>query len=89
MKIKKLGRNLLNIFLYIKETFRVGILLFEELFRLLISVISDVGGKEDKAREEIMKAAEKGYKEREEKNIKTPTWAKERREKSKQKRRWL
>ena len=54
-----------------------------------LSVISDVGGKEDKAREEIMKAAEKGYKEREEKNIKTPTWAKERREKSKQKRRWL
>ena len=54
-----------------------------------ISVISDVGGKEDKAREQIMQAAEKGYEAREEKNIKTPDWAKERREKSKQKRKWL
>ena len=54
-----------------------------------LSVISDMGGKEDKAREQIMQAAEKGYKEREERNIKTPNWAKERREKSKQKRRWI
>jgi|TARA_Y100000034_G_scaffold25029_1_gene29373 hypothetical protein len=54
-----------------------------------ISVISDMGGREDKAREQIMQAAEKGYKEREEKNIKVPDWAKERREKSKQKRQWL
>ena len=54
-----------------------------------LSVISDVGGKEDKAREQMMQAAEKGYKEREEKKIETPNWAKERREKSKQKRRWF
>ena len=54
-----------------------------------LSIISDMGGKEDKAREQIMQAAEKGYKEREEKKIETPTWAKERREKSKQKRRWF
>ena len=54
-----------------------------------ISVISDMGGREDKAREQIMQAAEKGYKEREEKKIETPVWAKERREKSKQKRRWF
>ena len=54
-----------------------------------ISIISDMGGTEDKGREQMMQAAEKGYKEREEKNIKTPDWAKERREKSKQKRRWL
>ena len=54
-----------------------------------ISVISDMGGKEDKEREQIMQAAEKGYQQREEKKIETPTWAKERREKSKQKRRWF
>ena len=54
-----------------------------------LSIISDVGGKEDKAREQILEAAEKGYKEREKENIKTPVWSKERREKSKQKRRWL
>ena len=54
-----------------------------------ISLISDMGGREDKAREQIMQVAEKGYKEREEKNIKVPDWAKERREKSKQKRQWL
>ena len=54
-----------------------------------ISVISDMGGKEDKAREQIMQAAEKGYQQREEKKIETPNWAKERREKSKQKRRWF
>jgi hypothetical protein len=54
-----------------------------------ISVISDMGGREDKAREQMMQAAEKGYKKREEENIKIPEWAKERREKSKQKRRWL
>ena len=54
-----------------------------------LSVISDVGGKEDKAREQMMQAAEKGYQQREEKKIETPVWAKERREKSKQKRRWF
>ena len=54
-----------------------------------ISIISDMGGKEDKAREQIMQVAEKGYESREKENIKTPDWAKERREKSKQKRRWL
>ena len=54
-----------------------------------ISLISDMGGREDKAREQIMKAAEKGYESREKENIKTPDWAKERREKSKQKRQWL
>jgi hypothetical protein len=54
-----------------------------------VSVISDMGGKEDRAREQIMQAAEKGYELREKENIKTPNWAKERREKSKQKRRWL
>ena len=48
-----------------------------------------MGGKEDKGREQIMQAAEKGYQQREEKKIETPTWAKERREKSKQKRRWF
>lgn len=54
-----------------------------------LSVISDVGGKEDKAREQMMQAAEKGYREREEKNIKVPDWSKEKRERNKQKRRWL
>ena len=54
-----------------------------------ISVISDMGGREDKAREQIMQAAENGYASREKENIKVPDWAKERREKSKQKRKWL
>ena len=54
-----------------------------------ISTISDMGGKEDKAREQIMQAAEKGYQQREKEKIETPNWAKERREKSKQKRRWF
>ena len=54
-----------------------------------ISVISDMGGKEDKAREQMMQAAERGYESREKENIETPIWAKERREKSKQKRRWF
>ena len=54
-----------------------------------ISIISDMGGKEDKGREQMMQAAEKGYEAREKENIKTPVWAKERREKSKQKRRWF
>ena len=54
-----------------------------------ISVISDMGGREDKDREQMMQAAEKGYQQREEKKIETPNWAKERREKSKQKSRWL
>ena len=53
-----------------------------------LSIISDVGGKEDKAREQILATAEKGYKEREQKNKNIPEWSKERREKSKQKRRW-
>ena len=54
-----------------------------------ISVISDMGGKEDKAREQIMQAAERGYREREEKNLKVPDWSKEKREINKQKRKWL
>jgi hypothetical protein len=55
-----------------------------------LSIISDVGGKEDKAREQIMQSVEKSYEEREkDKTIKTPNWSKERREKSKQKRRWF
>ena len=54
-----------------------------------ISIISDMGGREDKAREQMMQAAEKGYESREKENIKTPDWTKERREKSKQKRQWL
>jgi len=53
-----------------------------------LSIISDVGGKEDKAREQILKAAERGYKEREKENKNIPEWSKERREKTKQKRRW-
>ena len=53
-----------------------------------LSIISDVGGKEDKAREQILATAERGYKEREQKNKEIPEWSKERREKSKQKRRW-
>jgi uncharacterized protein YeeX (DUF496 family) len=49
-----------------------------------------VGGKEDKIRETILESAERGYKQRDEdKTIKTPDWSKERREKSKQRRRWL
>ena len=54
-----------------------------------LSIISDVGGKEDKAREQILEAADRGYKEREKENKKTPIWSKERREKSKQKGRWF
>ena len=54
-----------------------------------LSIISDVGGKEDKAREQILEAADRGYKEREKENKKTPIWSKERRAKSKQKRRWF
>ena len=53
-----------------------------------LSIISDMGGKEDKAREQILEAAEKGYKERDKKNKNIPEWSKERREKCKQKRRW-
>ena len=54
-----------------------------------LSIISDVGGKEDKAREQILATAERGYKEREKEDKKTPIWSKERREKTKQKRRWF
>ena len=59
-----------------------------------LSIISDNGGKEDKAREQILSASERGYKERDTKEklglIKEmPEWSKERREKSKQKRQWL
>ena len=55
-----------------------------------LAVISDVGGKEDKVRDTILQSAERGYAEREkDKTIKTPDWSKERREKSKQRRRWL
>ena len=56
--------------------------------------VNDRGGKEDKAREQILSSAEQGYKERDTKEklglIKEmPEWSKERREKSKQKRQWL
>ena len=58
-----------------------------------ISTISDNGGKEDKAREQIMQSAEKGYVQRDKEEaqgkIKVPEWSKERREKTKQKRQWL
>ena len=54
-----------------------------------ISVISDMGGREDIGREQMMQAAERGYREREEKNIKVPDWSKEKREKNRQKRKWL
>ena len=58
-----------------------------------LSLISDVGGKEDKAREQISQSAEQGFIQREidEKKgkIKVPDWSKEKREKSKQKRRWF
>ena len=53
-----------------------------------LSIISDMGGEADKAREQILATAERGYKEREKKNKNIPEWSKERREKSKQKRRW-
>jgi len=59
-----------------------------------LSIISDVGGKEDKAREQILESAEIGFKERDAQEklgmIKeAPEWSKQRREKSKQKKRWL
>ena len=58
-----------------------------------LSLISDMGGKEDKVREQISQSAEQGFKQREidEKKgkIKIPEWSKERREKTKQKRKWL
>ena len=59
-----------------------------------IATISDVGGKEDKAREQILESAEIGFKERDAQEklgiIKeVPEWSKERRAKSKQKRQWL
>ena len=59
-----------------------------------LSIISDNGGKEDKAREQILSASERGYKERDTKEklalIKEmPELSKERIEKSKQKRQWL
>ena len=58
-----------------------------------LSLISDVGGKEDKAREQISQSAEQGFIQREidEKKgkIKVPDWSKEKRERNKQKRKWL
>ena len=54
-----------------------------------ISIISDMGGREDIGREQMMQAAERGYREREEKNLKVPDWSKEKREINKQKRKWL
>tara|TARA_R100000742_G_C4230116_1_gene51893 strand:+ start:443 stop:745 length:303 start_codon:yes stop_codon:yes gene_type:complete len=59
-----------------------------------IATISDRGGKEDKAREQILESAEIGFKERDQQEklgiIKeTPEWSKERRAKSKQKSQWL
>ena len=58
-----------------------------------LATISDNGGKEDKAREQIMQSAERGYAERDTKEaqgkLKVSEWSKERRIKSKQKRQWL
>jgi hypothetical protein len=59
-----------------------------------VTTISDIGGKEDKAREQILESAEIGFKERDAQEklgiIKeVPEWSKERRAKSKQKRQWL
>jgi len=59
-----------------------------------LTTISDNGGKEDKAREQILQSAEIGFKERDEQEklgmIKeAPEWSKERRTKSKQKNQWL
>ena len=53
-----------------------------------------MGGKEDKAREQILESAEIGFKERDKQEKlgmieESPEWSKQRREKSKQKRRWL
>ena len=58
-----------------------------------ISVISDMGGREDKTREQIEESVAKGYSQRDKEEalgkIKVPEWSKEKREKSKQKRQWL
>ena len=59
-----------------------------------VTTISDIGGKEDKAREQILESAEIGFKERDAQEKlgiikKVPEWSKERRAKSKQKRQWL
>ena len=58
-----------------------------------LAPISDNGGKEDKAREQIMQSVEKGYADRDKKEaqgkIKVPEWSKERQLKTKQKRQWL
>ena len=59
-----------------------------------LATISDNGGKEDKAREQILQSAEIGFKERDEQEklgmIKeAPEWSKERRTKGKQKNQWL
>ena len=58
-----------------------------------LSLISDVGGKEDKAREQISQSSEQGFIQREidEKKgkIKVPDLSKEKRERNKQKRKWL
>lgn len=54
-----------------------------------VTTISDVGGKEDKAREQIMQKVEDSYAQRDKENIPVPEWSQERREKTKQKRKWL
>jgi|TARA_R110002124_G_scaffold93554_2_gene237194 hypothetical protein len=59
-----------------------------------ISVISDNGGKEDKARETILESAEIGFQERDKQEklgliAEVPEWSKERRIKKKQKSQWL
>jgi hypothetical protein len=58
-----------------------------------LSIISDVGGKEDKARDQLRQAAESGYKEQEIKDKlgikKISEHNKEKREKKKQKFRWF
>ena len=58
-----------------------------------LSTISDVGGKEDKLREQINTKVEASYLERDKKEqagiLKVPEAAKERRIRTKQKRQWI
>ena len=42
MKIKKLGKDLQNIFLFIKEIFHVGIIILEELLQLLTYLLYQI-----------------------------------------------
>ena len=58
-----------------------------------LSTISDIGGKEDKVREQINTKVEAAYLDRDKKEqagiIKVPEATKERRVKTKQKRQWI